>query len=90
MHSHQIGNLYRFIVLSFFYLSSKFSALLVTASYDTTVILWSTITGEMIKKYAHKIPLPSRIYAGGDNGAFVRSIGITKNNEFLVTACDDK
>ncbi|CAF5006340.1 unnamed protein product, partial [Rotaria magnacalcarata] len=30
-----------------------------------------------------------KIYAGGDNGAFVRSVAITKSNQFLITACDD-
>jgi len=68
---------------------SSDSALLVTASYDTRVLLWSTITGEIIKEFAHKIPKPLTIYAGGDNGAFVRSIVITKNNQLLITACDD-
>ncbi len=66
------------------------SALLATASYDTCVILWSTVTGEIIKEYAHKIPKLLKIYAGGDNGAFVRSVVITKNNQFIITACDDK
>lgn len=68
----------------------RFSALLVTASYDTRVFVWSTITGEIIKTYEHKIPKPLTIYAGGDNGAFVRSVVITKSNQFLITACDDK
>jgi len=54
------------------------------------VILWSTITGEIIKEFAHKIPMPLKIYAGGDNGAFVRSVVITKYNHILITACDDK
>ena len=69
--------------------SFRFSALLVTASYDTRVLLWSTVTGEILKGFAHKI-MPLKIYAGGDNGAFVRSAVITKNNQFLITACDDK
>ncbi|CAF1322296.1 unnamed protein product [Adineta steineri] len=68
---------------------SSDSALLATASYDTRVILWSTITGEIIKSFAHKIPIPLKIYAGGDNGAFVRSVVMTKYNHVLVTACDD-
>jgi len=68
---------------------SSDSTLLVTASYDTRVLLWSTITGEIIKEFAHKIPKPLTIYAGGDNGSFVRSVVITKNNQFLITACDD-
>ena len=66
------------------------SALLVTASYDTRVLLWSTVTGEIVKEFAHKIPVPLKIYAGGDNGSFVRSVAITAHNQFLVTACDDK
>ncbi len=62
---------------------------MVTASYDTRVLLWSTVTGEIIKEFAHKI-MPLKIYAGGDNGAFVRSVVITKNNQFIITGCDDK
>ncbi|CAF2359662.1 unnamed protein product [Rotaria sp. Silwood2] len=68
---------------------SSDSALLVTASYDTRVLMWSTVTGEIIKAFAHQIPIPLKIYAGGDNGAFVRSVAITKSNHFLITACDD-
>jgi hypothetical protein len=34
--------------------------------------------------------VPLKIYAGGDNGAFVRSVVITKYNHILITACDDK
>ncbi|CAF0751760.1 unnamed protein product [Rotaria sordida] len=68
---------------------SSDSAFLVTASYDTRVLMWSTITGEIIKAFAHQIPRPLKIYAGGDNGAFVRSVAVTKSNQFLVTACDD-
>ncbi|CAF2144002.1 unnamed protein product [Rotaria magnacalcarata] len=68
---------------------SSDSAVLVTASYDTRVLMWSTTTGEILKGFAHKIPKPLKIYAGGDNGAFVRSVAITKSNQFLITACDD-
>lgn len=71
-------------------ISYEFSALLATAAYDTSVLLWSTVTGERIKKFLHQIPEPSKIYAGGDNGAFVRSIVMAKNNQLLITACDDK
>ncbi|CAF0798144.1 unnamed protein product [Rotaria sp. Silwood1] len=68
---------------------SSDSALLVTASHDTRVLMWSTTTGEIIKSFAHQVPIPLKIYAGGDNGAFVRSVAITKFNHFLITACDD-
>jgi hypothetical protein len=66
------------------------SALLATASFDTRVLLWSTVTGEILKEFAHKIPIPLKIYAGGDNGSFVRSVVFTKYDNFLVTTCDDK
>lgn len=52
--------------------------------------MWSTTTGEILKGFAHKIPKPLKIYAGGDNGAFVRSVAIAKSDQFLITACDDK
>jgi WD40 repeat protein len=66
------------------------SALLATASFDTRVLLWSTITGELLKEFLHKTPPLSKIYAGGDNGSFVRSIVFSKYNHYLITTCDDK
>jgi WD repeat/SOCS box-containing protein 1 len=66
------------------------SALLATASCDTRVLLWSTITGELLKEFVHQIPIPSKMYAGGDNGSFVRSVVFTKYDQFLITTCDDK
>lgn len=66
------------------------SALLATASYDTRILLWSTITGELLKVFAHLIPSPSKIYAGGDNGAFVRSVVFSKYDQYLISTCDDK
>ena len=87
MHFHRTGKFrIRSVEINF----CVFSALLATASYDTQVILWSTITGEILKTFAHKIPIPLKIYAGGDNGAFVRSVVITKYNHNIITACDDK
>ena len=71
-------------------ISLFYSALLATASFDTRVILWSTITGELLKEFHHKTPLLSRIYAGGDNGSFVRSVVFSKYNHYLITTCDDK
>jgi len=65
------------------------SALLATASSDTRVLLWSTVTGEIVKEYPHKIPIPLRIYAGGENGSFIRSLAISKNDDYLITACED-
>ncbi len=76
--------------MSFFLLFVFYSALLATASYDTRVLLWSTITGELLKEFIHKIPIPSRIYAGGDNGSFVRSVVFTKYDHYLITICDDR
>ena len=69
---------------------SSDSALLATASYDTRVSLWSTITGELFKQFVHQIPVPLKMYAGGDNGAFVRSVVFNKDDRFLITTCDDK
>jgi WD repeat/SOCS box-containing protein 1 len=66
------------------------SALLATASCDTRVLLWSTITGELLKEFVHQIPIPLKMYAGGDNGSFVRSVVFTKYDQFLITTCDDK
>ena len=66
------------------------SALLATASYDTRVLLWSTITGELLKEFIHQIPIPSKMYAGGENGSFVRSVVFTQYDQFLISTCDDK
>ncbi|CAF0775672.1 unnamed protein product [Adineta steineri] len=68
---------------------SSDSALLATASFDTRILLWSTITGELLKEFIHKIPIPLQIYAGGDNGAFVRSVVFTKYNQIIISTCDD-
>ncbi|UJR22910.1 hypothetical protein I4U23_025938 [Adineta vaga] len=68
---------------------SSDSALLATASFDTRILLWSTITGELLKEFLHKIPKPLKIYAGGENGSFVRSIVFTKFDQYLISTCDD-
>ncbi|CAF0791015.1 unnamed protein product [Didymodactylos carnosus] len=80
-----VGHIHNVVDCSF----SSDSALLATASFDTRVIVWSTSTGEILKECYHKTPMPSLIYAGGDNGAYVRCVQFSKNNDYLVTVCDD-
>jgi hypothetical protein len=36
------------------------------------------------------LPPPRLIYAGGDNGAFVRALAFSKEGDHLVSICDDK
>ena len=67
-----------------------FSALVATASYDTRVLLWSTLTGELIRDFPHQLPRPLTIYAGGENSSYVRSVTFTRFNEYLISACDDQ
>ena len=67
-----------------------FSALVATACYDTRVLLWSTITGELIRELLHQFPRPLAIYAGGENDSFVRSVLFTRFDQHLISACDDQ
>ncbi|CAF0886792.1 unnamed protein product [Adineta ricciae] len=68
---------------------SSDSALLATASFDTHILLWSTVTGELLKEFLHIIPKPMKIYAGGENGSFVRSVIFTKFDQHIISTCDD-
>jgi len=71
-------------------LFSPDGALVATASYDTTICMWNPYTGELIKQFFHLLPPPRLIYAGGDNGAYIRDISFSKEGNHLVSLCDDK
>lgn len=73
--------------------SCKFSpdgTLVATASYDTKILLWNPFSGELIKQLNHMLPPPSLIYAGGDNGAYIRDFSFSKYGDHIVSICDDK
>jgi len=71
-------------------LFSPDGALVVTACYDTKICLWNPYTGELVKQFFHMLPPPRLIYAGGDNGAYIRDISFSKEGNHLVSVCDDK
>lgn len=71
-------------------LFSPDGALVVTASYDTKICLWNPFSGEMIKQFNHMLPPPRLIYAGGDNGAYIRDISFSREGSHLLSVCDDK
>jgi len=64
-------------------------ALLVTASYDTQVIIWDPHTGAILKKLLHMHPPPSPIFAGGANGAYVRGVTFSHDGRHLASVADD-
>ncbi|CAF0790797.1 unnamed protein product [Brachionus calyciflorus] len=64
--------------------------LLATGCYDTTICLWDPYNGQLIRKLFHLMPPPSFIYAGGSNGAYVRSLRFSVNGDHLVSISDDK
>uniref|UniRef100_H2ZJA7 SOCS box domain-containing protein n=1 Tax=Ciona savignyi TaxID=51511 RepID=H2ZJA7_CIOSA len=64
-------------------------ALLATASHDTTVIIWDPFSAEQILVLGHLFPMPSPIYAGGSNGAWVKSVCFSKDGTKIATVCED-
>lgn len=74
-------------------LACQFSAdglLLATSSCDTTAIIWDHLRGEKICVLGHLFPVPSPIYAGGANDAYVRSVAISPDNLSAVSVADDR
>lgn len=71
-------------------LFSPDGALVATACYDTKICIWNPYSGELIKQFAHMLPPPSLIYAGGDNGAYIRDLSFSSEGDHLVSICDDK
>ena len=64
--------------------------LLATASYDTKVLLWDPHSGRLMKQFYHLLPPPSLIFAGGQNGAFLRGLAFSSGGDHVVSICDDK
>ena len=65
-------------------------AMVATASYDTKIFLWDPYSGQLIRKFYHMLPPPRFIYAGGHNGAYVRSIAFSSQGDHFISICDDK
>ncbi|KAL3856396.1 hypothetical protein ACJMK2_011162 [Sinanodonta woodiana] len=64
-------------------------ALLATASFDTTAIIWDPFTGDALLHLGHMCPPPHLIYAGGENGHFVRGVTFLTDCLHVATVCDD-
>ena len=64
-------------------------SLIATASFDTRVILWNTLTGVIFRQLCHLQPLPSMVYASGENGSWIRSLSFLSNGALISTVCDD-
>lgn len=60
---------------------------LYTSSFDTRVICWNAETGEIVHKFEHMSPPPSKIFASGTNEHEVLAMDIRQNH--LVTLCHD-
>ncbi|BFZ12479.1 hypothetical protein BsWGS_15518 [Bradybaena similaris] len=65
------------------------SALLITAAFDTKVIVWDTYTLQKIWAFGHMHPSPRLIFAGGANDHYVRSVTFCKNGLIVASVCDD-
>ncbi|CAG0897812.1 unnamed protein product [Darwinula stevensoni] len=64
-------------------------AFLLTASYDTRVLVLDTATGQLLRTLFHVWPMPSLIYASGSNSCWIRSVTISPEGTGIVTVADD-
>lgn len=64
-------------------------ALLATASLDSRVIIWDVLQAVPILELCHLKPAPSMIYAGGENGAHLRSVSFSPDGKHLGSVCTD-
>ncbi|XP_023228174.1 WD repeat and SOCS box-containing protein 1-like isoform X1 [Centruroides sculpturatus] len=65
------------------------SCLVATASWDTRAILWDAETGLMLKCFGHLYPPPHLIYAGGQNGTWIRGLSFSPDGSHFATVADD-
>jgi len=65
------------------------STLLVSASYDTTVIMWDYFNEQQLAVFWHLLPPPRPIYASGANDNYIRSLSFSPDGEHIATVCDD-
>ncbi|XP_073520674.1 WD repeat and SOCS box-containing protein 1 [Phyllobates terribilis] len=65
-------------------------ALLATASYDTRVYVWDPHIGSILFELGHLFPPPTPIFAGGDNGRWVRSVSFSHDGVHIASLADDK
>ncbi|XP_044141014.1 WD repeat and SOCS box-containing protein 1 [Bufo gargarizans] len=65
-------------------------ALLATASYDTRVYVWDPHIGSILFEFGHLFPPPTPIFAGGDNGRWVRSVSFSHDGVHIASIADDK
>lgn len=65
-------------------------ALLVTASYDTRVIVWDHHKATVLLELGHLFPPPSPIFAGGSNDRWVRSVSFCPDGRHIASVADDR
>ncbi|XP_054156101.1 WD repeat and SOCS box-containing protein 1-like [Oppia nitens] len=65
------------------------SRLIVTASWDTTAIIWNANSGEILTKLYHLKPRPTLMWAGGENGHHIRSVSFSPDGAHIATVADD-
>ena len=71
-------------------LFSPDGALVATSSYDTRILIWNPFSGVLVREFCHMLPPPRLIYAGGDNGAYIRDLSFSEAGDHVVSVCDDK
>lgn len=64
-------------------------ALLATASYDTRVYVWDPHIGSILFEFGHLFPPPTPIFAGGDNGRWVKSVSFSHDGVHIASLADD-
>ncbi|OCT92371.1 WD repeat and SOCS box-containing protein 1 isoform X2 [Xenopus laevis] len=64
-------------------------ALLATASYDTRVYVWDPHIGSILFVFGHIFPPPTPIFAGGDNGRWVKSVSFSHDGVHVASLADD-
>ncbi|CAG2161743.1 unnamed protein product [Oppiella nova] len=65
------------------------SRLIVTVSWDTTAILWNAFNGDILQIFHQLKPRPTLVWAGGENGHFIRSVSFSPDGTHFATVADD-
>ncbi|KAB7506123.1 WD repeat and SOCS box-containing protein 1 [Armadillidium nasatum] len=85
LHKRLVGHLNDVNASSF----SPDGALVATASSDTTVIIWDTNSGEILRFLNHTSPPPGVIYMSGVNDFYVKGVSFSQNGCQLISTCSD-
>ncbi|XP_036608880.1 WD repeat and SOCS box-containing protein 2-like [Trichosurus vulpecula] len=66
------------------------SALLVTVSYNTSVIMWDPCTGEKLRTLQHHMFYSQLDYTLGVHASLLRSVPFSPEGLYLATVADDR